>query len=208
MTTLKKYLLILFAISSAHLTDAQDLSAIEYSRFPLKIAIGDHAVGFPYQHSFGTFNPYLSVGTERGLNRNQKHHLLASSNLGFIRNNVIGNTITIDFGLGYRYMHNIGLFIETALDLGLLDQFHPRDIYEQNTSDGSYEKISDRGTFSSLIGLKTGLGYDLSKNSKHPFRIGIDHNFFIQTSYFDVENFSIMPQTTTSISITYKFKKR
>ncbi len=207
MTTLKKYLFILFAISSAHLVKAQDLSAIEYSKFPLKIAIGNHAVGFPYQHSFDAFNPYLSIGTERGLNRNPKHQLLASSNLGFIRNKVIGNTITIDFGLGYRYTHNRGLFIETALNVGLLDQFHPRDIYEQNTSDGSYEKISDKGTFASLIGFKTGLGYDLSKHSKHPFRIGMDHNFFIQTSYFDIESFSIMPQSTTSISITYKFKK-
>ncbi len=206
MTALKKYLLILFALSSSYLITAQEDDLIEYSKFPLKIAIGNHAVGFPYQNSFNAFNPHISVGTEKGLNKNQKHHLFASSNLGFIRNQVIGNTITIDLNLGYRYTHKVGLFIETGLGLGVLDQFHPRDIYEQ-TNDNSYQKVKDKGTFASLIGIQTGIGYDFSKNSKTPFRVGINHNFFIQTTYFDVASFPIMPQSTTNITITYKFKK-
>ncbi len=206
MAALRKYLLILLALSSSYLMQAQDDSSIEYSKFPLKIAIGNHAVGFPYQNSFNAFNPHFSVGTERGLNKNQKHHLFVSSNLGLIRNKVIGNTITIDLDLGYRYTHKVGLFIETGLGLGMLDQFHPRDIYEQ-TNDNSYQKVKDKGTFASLIGIKTGIGYDFSKNSKNPFRIGINHNFFIQTIYFDLANFPIMPQSTTNITITYKIKK-
>ena len=207
MIPLKKYLLILLALSSSYWVKAQDDSAIEYSKFPLKIAIGNHAVGFPYQNSFSAFNPHLSVGTERGLNKNQKHHLFISSNLGFIRNKVIGNTITMDLDFGYRYTHVKGLFFETALGIGLLDQFHPRAIYKQNTTDGTYKKVSDKGTFASLIGFKMGIGYDFSKKSNRPFRIGLTHNFFIQTTYFDVKNFPIMPQSTTNILITYKFIK-
>lgn len=207
MTILRKLLLILLTLSSTYLIKAQDSRPIEYSSFPLKIAIGNHAVGFLYENSFKAFNPHLSIGTELALNRNQKHQLVTSSNLGFIRNKVIGNTIVIDFDLGYRYTHKSGVFIETALGLGLLEQFHPRDIYEQNVVDATYQKVEDKGTFASLIGLKTGIGYDFSKDSKHPFRLGINHHFFIQTSYFDVENFPIMPQSTTNITITYKFKK-
>jgi len=208
MTTFKKYLFILFALSCSFLMKAQGSSPIEYSKFPLKIALGNHAVGFPYQNSFSAFNPHLSIGTELGLNKNQKHRLFLSSNLGFIRNKVIGNTITADFDLAYRYTHKKGLFIETAFGLGVLDQFHPRDIYELNPADGTYKKSSDKGTFASLIGLKMGIGYDFSKNSNRPFRIGINHNFFIQTVYFDVMSFPIMPQSTTNITITYKFKKQ
>lgn len=207
MITLRKYVLMLLALSSAYLIKAQDVNPITYAKFPLKIAIGNHAVGFPFQNSFSAFNPHFSVGTELGLNRNSKHHLFVSSNLGFIRNNVIGNTITMDLDLGYRYTNKTGLFLETTLDLGILEQFHPRVIYEQNTTDHTYQKITDKGTFASLIGLKMGIGYDFSKNPKYPFRIGINHHFFIQTVYFDVANFPIMPQTTTNITITYKFKK-
>lgn len=207
MKSLTKYLLILFALSSSSLIWAQDNAGIKYSKFPLKIAFGNHAVGFPFQNSFDAFNPHRSVGTERCLNKNQKHHLFAASNLGFIRNKVIGNTITMDLDFGYRYTSKRGVFMEAALGLGVLDQFHPRVIYEQNTSDGTYKKIKDKGTFASLIGLKMGIGYDFSKNTDHPFRIGLAHNFFVQTTYFDVENFPIMPQSTTNILITYKFIK-
>lgn len=207
MKTFKKYFFILFALSCSCLIKAQEGSPIEYSKFPLKLAIGNHAVGFPYQNSFSAFNPHVSIGTELGLNKNPKHSLFLSSNLGFFRNRVIGNTITADFDLGYRYMHKKGLFIETSFGLGALDQFHPRDIYELNPTVGTYEASADKGTFSSSIGFKMGIGYDFSKNSNTPFRIGINHNFFIQTVYFDVMSFPIMPQSTTNITITYKFKK-
>ena len=207
MTTFKKYLLILFALSSSYLISAQDAGTINYAKFPIKIAIGNHAVGFPYEHSFKAFNPHFSVGTELGLNKNQKNHLFLSSNLGFFRNKVIGNTIILDLDLGFRYTNKKGIFIETALGLGILNQFHPRAIYEQNPTEGTYEKITDKGFSASSIGLKMGIGYDLSKNATVPFRIGISHNFFIQTLYFDLENFPIMPQSTTNITLTYKFKK-
>lgn len=208
MEKLKKCLLILLALSSTYLIKAQDVDPVVYSKLPLSIAFGNHAIGFPFENSFKAFNPHFSVGTELGLNKNQKHRLLLSSNLGFFKNKVIGNSWMADIELGYRYTHKTGLFIETGLGLGLIVQFHPRDIYALNPSNGSYDQVSDKGTFASLIGLKTGLGYDFSKHSKHPFRIGINHHFFIQSPYFDLESFPIMPQSTTNISLSYKFKKQ
>lgn len=207
MTSFLKFLVILLALSSSCLVKAQDNGNVKYSKFPLKIALGNHAVGFLYQNSFKAFNPHLSVGTELGLNKNQKHRLFVSSNLGFFRNEAIGNSITLDFDLGYRYTAKMGLFIETALGIGLLNQFHPADVYQQNDLDGSYEKVADRGTMASIIEFKTGIGYDFSIKSKRPFRIGINHVFFIQSPYFDLDKFPIMPQSTTNISITYKFRK-
>jgi len=207
MTGFKKYLLFILAISSTYLAHAQNATQIAYAKLPLKIAIGNHAVGFPYQNSFSAFNPQLSVGTELALNKSQKHQIIAASSLGFIRNQVIGNTIMLDIDLGYRYLHKSGVYIETSLGLGVLDQFHPRDIYVQSEVDGTYDKVSDKGTFASLIGNKMGIGYDFSKRSELPFRLDLSHHFFIQSPYFDVASFPIMPQSVTSLSITYKFKK-
>lgn len=207
MSTLIKLLLIFTNILFFNSIKAQDISNIEYAKFPLKISLGNHVVGFAYQNTFDSFNPSFSAGTEKGLNKNPKHHLFVSSNLGFIRNKIIGNTFTIDLNLGYRYTHAKGLFIETSLGIGALNQFHPRDIYTLNTTDGTYERNSNSGKFASLTTFRTDIGYDFSKKSKRPFRIGLSHNFFIQAPYFDVKNFPIMPQSTTSISFTYKFKK-
>lgn len=207
MVITRKHLLILIALSASFLASAQLNSEIEYSKFPLKISVGNQAVGFPFENSFNAFHPHFSIGTEIGINKNLKHKLFAATNLGFIKNQVIGNTIILDLDLGYRYTAQRGLFIETALGIGILNQFHPSDIYVQDASTGNYESVKDEGTFASLIGLKMGTGYDFSRNSNLPIRVGVTHNFFIQTTYFDVASFPIMPQSTTNISITYKFKK-
>ena len=193
------------------LVGAKDLRAqtngTTYSKFPLKVAFGNQVVGFPFENVFSTFNPHISAGTERVINKNQKHGLLLSTNLGFIRNTVIGNIISLDFDFGYRYTSAKGLYLEADLGMGLITHFHPGDIYQQNASDGTYSKVKNSGRSSSLIGLKLGIGYDFSKRSKYPIAVGLIHNPFIQTSYFDVASFPIMPQSTTKILITYKFKK-
>jgi len=200
------FLLVFLLLPSFYL-QAQDNSTLEYSKFPLKVSIGNHVVGFPYENLTSTYNPHFSVGTERFLNKSLKHQLFLASNLGFISNRVIGNSILIDLDFGYRYAAPKGFFIDIALGSGAIDQFHPAEIYQQNSSDGSYQKVKDKGRWSSLISLKTGIGYNFSKKTNLPIAIGLTHNFYIQTSYFDVENFPIMPQSTTNISITYKFKK-
>ena len=202
-----KYFFILLALLSSFVLKAQDIDAVEYSKFQLKIALGNHTVGFPYENSWSAFNPHFSFGFEKRINKSLKNQLFLGSNLGFFRNEVIGNTLTIDFDLGYRYINKTGLFTDVSLGIGFIDQFHPKNVFRQNTTDGTYTKLKNQRRASSLIGLKMGFGYDFSKKSKHSFAIGISHNFFIQTSYFDVNNFPIMPQSTTNIFIIYKFKK-
>lgn len=208
MTRLIKKLLILVAIVSTYSLAAQDVEELSYSRFLIKAAAGNHVIGFPFENSFSAFNPSLSLGAELGINKSEKHRFFVSSNLVLIRNKVIGNTITSDIDFGYRFTQKAGLFIESSLSLGLLEQFHPRDIYQLDSTDMTYQKINDKGTFSSLIGIRVGAGYNLSKKFNFPIRIGFNHHFFIQTIYFDLQSFPIMPQSTTSITITYKFKKQ
>lgn len=207
MTTIKKFFFLLFLLSSSFFLKAQDDEPIRYTKFPLKIAFGNHVVGFPLQQPFSAFNPHFSIGTELGLNKSDKHRLLLCSSLGFIRNEIIGNTIPLDLTFDYRYTSKPGIFLQTGLGLGVLNQFHPRDIYALKSTNDGYEKVNDKGIFASLITLKMEIGYDFSKKSKYPFSIGIQHHFFIQAPYFDLNNFPIMPQTTTNISITYKFIK-
>ncbi len=207
MSTSIKFLIIISVLCCSSISKAQDSNTTTYAKFPLKVAIGNHAVGFLYQNSFDSFNPSFSVGTEKGLNKNLKHHLFLPLNLGFVRNKVIGNTVTIDLGFGYRYTHSGGIYLETNLGLGVLNQFHPREIYIQNATDGTYEKATNSGKFATLVGLRTGIGYDFSKKSDAPWRIGLSHNFFIQAPYFAVMSFPIMPQSTTNISLSYRFKK-
>lgn len=207
MAGFKRYLILFIALSNYFLILAQTDSTPEYSRFSAKIAIGNQAVGFPFQHSFSASNPHGGIGIEFRLNKSLTHQLLVSSNLGFFRNKVIGNSITSDLDFGYRYSNKTGLFLETSLDLGLIRQYHPRDIYAYDNTEGTYVKVDNKGVFASLVGFRMGIGYDFSKKSNHPFHLGINHHFFIQSPYFDVANFPIMPQSTTNIVFTYKFKK-
>lgn len=207
MVIIKKYSFLFLIFFLPILLIAQKEEPIRYTKFPLKISIGNQVVGFPFQHPFKSFNPHFSIGTELGLNKNLKHRLLLSSSLGFIQNDIIGNAIPIDFHFNYRYTNKIGIYFQPSLGFGISKQFHPRDIYVLKPSNDGYEKKNDQGILSTIIGLKIEMGYDFSKKSNYPISIGIQHNFFIQTPYFDLDNFPIMPQTITNISLTYKFIK-
>ncbi len=207
MKSTKLILLIFWTVSSCVLLKAQEENNSSYLRFSLKLNLGNHAVGFPFENTFSTFNPYGSIGTELRLNRSSKHRLFLATNLGVVRNQIIGNSVNLDCDLGYRYTSGFGIYGEMAPSIGIMNQFHPADIYEQR-SDGSYAKVNDTGFFASTIGLKLGAGYDLSQRTAIPITLGIHHNFYLQTSYFDVASFPIMPQSTTNISITYKFERR
>lgn len=207
MRAFLKSIIFLISLSFAIELQAQENNQSEYYKLPLKIAMGNHAVGFPYQNTFSSLHPNISIGSEFPLNKNHKHQLYLSSNIIFIDNNIIGNTIASDLNGAYRFVHSKGIFIENELGLGIVNQYHPRAIFELNSEDGSYSKIDDNGTLSSLIGIRSGIGYDLFRKYNLPIKIGINHYFFIQTSYFDVVSFPIMPQSTTNITIHYKFKK-
>lgn len=184
----------------------QEGDAIEYKKFPLKIGLSNHVVGFPFENISSTYNPHFSIGTERQLNKHLSHQFLAGSKVGWTSNKVIGNTISVDLDIGYRYMSALGLFSKLDFSIGAINQYHPYPIYDQK-SNGTFALKKDRGRPSSLIGFKLGIGYDLSRRGVLPVAIGIEHHAFIQTSYFDVASFPIMPQTTSGIIITCKFRK-
>jgi hypothetical protein len=207
MTPLKKGLFILFLLLTSFLLKAQDTLSTTYSKFPIKVTIGNHSVGFPLQNLFKASNLNLSIGSELSLNKNKKHQLLIAPSIGFFHNKVIGSSFTLNIDFDYRYTHKKGVFIETGLGIGFLDQFHPRTIYELNIADGTYHEVKDKGTIFSSMGFNLGIGYDFSKKFDSPIRIGINHNFFIQTTYFDLANFPIMPQSTTNFTIAIKFRK-
>lgn len=203
----KKCVFILFVLTCSSLAKAQNTDTKAYSKFPLNVVIGNHGVGFPLQNLFQVPNLHLSIGSEFGLNKSKTRRLFFAPSLGFFQNKVIGSTFTLNADFGYRYTLKSGIFTETGLRIGFLNQFHPRSIYEQNPADATFHKVKDKGTQSSLLGFNLGIGYDFSKKHKAPIRVGINHNFFIQTTYFDVANFPIMPQTTTNITLSLKFKK-
>jgi len=206
--TVKKYAIVLFLIIASTGIYGQEAESIEYRRFPIKLSIGNHVVGFPFQNLSSSFNPAFSLGTEWVLNKNPKHSIIIPAQLGFIQNDIIGSSVNFDIGVGYRFTHAKGVFLSTNLNLGLLNQYHTRTIYSFNSTDGTYQEVKDTGTAASYSGFRLALGYDLNRMLKKPFSIGLEHHFYFQSPYFPIESFPIMPQSTTSITITHKFVKK
>ena len=52
MIKLKTHVFILLAIVSIQTANAQEAKTPYYSKFSIKIAVGDHAVGLPFQNYF------------------------------------------------------------------------------------------------------------------------------------------------------------
>jgi|GEM_PF-3034636 len=204
-----KFILCTCLLCISQLTKSQSntIDSIEYYRFPLQVSFGNQCVGLPYQNVFSTFNPAFYLGTEVGYNKNRKHHICQTAGLGFYANEVIGNTITLNSDFCYRFTHKSGVFADISLGLGIINQFHPRDIYEYSPSTGAYDKVKDYGKLAILLENGLSLGYDLSYKTKIPISIFIKHNFFIQTPYFDLKSFPFMPQSITQIGLKIKIRK-
>ena len=174
---------------------------------PIQIAIGNHNVGFPYENIFYGGNPSLALGTEFRLNKKIKHRFYAAPNLTFTNNEIIGHSISLYSDLGYRYTHKSGVFSDFALSLGFMSQAYPRKVYEFNETSRTYEESSSSRIGASQVGFGMGFGYDFSLKKNLPIAIFIRNDFFIQSPYFALEMFPIMPQSITKIGIKFNLRK-
>ena len=178
-----------------------------YCKYPVRISFGSQVVGFPYQNLFSAFHPVFSAGTEFRYNKNEKHRICQTLNIGYSFNEQIGNKLLLNSDFCYRYTHSSGVFADISMGLGLVDQYHPRKTYKYNSSTGEYDRVSDWGKFGIQLGYGMSLGYDLSRKTHYPVSLFVKNTFFIQSPYFDLKDFPVMPQSTVQIGVTIKIRK-
>ena len=198
------FLLVLLPFLSEAQTDA---ASTHHFRLPIRVSFGSQVVGFPFQNLFNAFNPYLSAGTEFRINKSEKHRLCQTVNLGASFSDEIGTKLFLNTDFCYRYTHSSGVFGDISLGIGLLNQYHSRKTYKFNSSTGEYDPVSDHGIFGVLFGYGMSLGYDFSRKTRYPVSVFVKNTFYIQSPYFDNKDFSIMPQSTIQIGLTFKIKK-
>ena len=202
------YLLLVILLATLPIiTEARTNSdSSGYFKYPVRIAFGSQAVGFPYQNLFTSFNPCFTVGTEFRYNKNEKHRICQTLNLGYSISDEIGNKMMLSSDFCYRYTHSSGVFADVSLGLGLVNQYHPRKTYEYNSSSGEYDPVKDKGKFGIMLGYGMSLGYDFSRKTKCPVSVFLNNTFYIQSPYFDYKDFQIMPQSTIKIGLTIKIR--
>ncbi|MCX6266748.1 MAG: hypothetical protein NTW16_05235 [Bacteroidetes bacterium] len=201
-------IIVVLLVSLTIIAEAQtDHAATPYFRLPIRVSFGSQAVGFPYQNLFSAFNPSFSAGTEFRYNKNETHRICQTLNVGFSVSDQIGSKVMLNSDFCYRYTHSSGVFADISIGLGLLNQFHARKTYQYNSSTGEYDKVKDYGTFGLMLGYGMSLGYDFSRKNRYPVSIFVKNTFYIQSPYFDMTNFPIMPQSTIQIGLTVKIRK-
>ncbi len=186
---------------------AQENTEVKFHKLPLMISVGNQVVGLPYQSLFQAFNPAVFAGTEFSYNKNRKHRLCQSLGIGFIRNEAIGNTITLNTDFCYRYTGKLGIYSDFSIGLGALSQYQTRQKYSINTTTGEYKKVKDFGKPAMLAEFSYSLGYDFSIKKNLPFSLFIKYNCFIQMPYFDFKLFPVMPQSIMQLGTIIKFRK-
>lgn len=175
-------------------------------RLALSLALGNHSVGFPLQNQLKAFHPAISnLGLECRLNRSRKHSLLLGARTSLIANEVVGNSLLLGLDLSYRYTHPSGIYTQLAIEMGALSQRSARDAFPYpSLSDGfEAETLSQSSSYS---GLAWYLGYQLKGPRLQNFSLFLSQRFFIQTPYFAVAAFEIMPQNLLSIGLRYQIQ--
>ncbi|MEL6845329.1 MAG: hypothetical protein AAFP02_19150 [Bacteroidota bacterium] len=199
--------ILLFLCCHSHFLQAQD-SVEDHSfgeRLALRIAIGNHTVGFPLQNQLKAVNPAISnLGLSCRLNRNKKHSILLGLGSSFIANEVIGNSFLLGLDLSYRYTFSGGLYTQVGIEMGALSQRSVRAAYSFPGPDATVTPIAQTlGTsYSGLVGY---IGYQFQQDSLQKLSVFVSQRFFIQAPYFAVQAFDILPQNLLSIGINYQF---
>ncbi|MEL7530840.1 MAG: hypothetical protein AAFN10_06015 [Bacteroidota bacterium] len=173
-------------------------------RLSLNLGFANHSVGFPLQNQLKAFNPSISnLGIAARLNRSQQHQLLLSVQSSFLANEVIGNSFLLGLAISYRYTHPTGFYTQLGLELGTLSQQSVREAYSYPilNIDPQPEKLSMTSSYS---GLGWQLGYRLSKTGWSRFSVFLSQRFLIQSPYFSISAFDILPQNLLAIGFSYQ----
>lgn len=178
-----------------------------YSRWSLHAAVGNQAVGFPFENLFSSSHPALSVGVDFRLNKSLRHSLSLSSGAGVFSNSLIGNTMMSGLDLHYRYTTRSGVFGELQAGVGALAQFHPRKTWTLNAETGAYTESKEGPFWASEIGFGVGLGYDFSRRFGKPYAVFLKNRFFFESPYFKLKAFPIMPQNILELGVSFKLKR-
>ena len=204
----KLILLAFLLITLPVITEARtNPDSTHYFKLPVRISLGSQVVGFPYENLFSSFNPTFSIGTEFRYNKSEKHRIYQTLNLGFSSSPQIGYKLMLNSDFCYRYTHSSGVFADISIGLGLANQYHPRETYKYNEATGEYDHVKDRGVFGLMLGYGMSLGYDFSRKTRIPVSVFVKNTFFVQSPYFDLKDFQIMPQSTIQIGFTIKIRK-
>jgi hypothetical protein len=186
---------------------AQEKNEDKFHKLPIMISYGNQVVGLPYKNLFQAFNPAVFIGTEFSINKSRKHRLCQALGIGFITNEAMGNTITLNTDFCYRYTGKWGIFSDFSIGLGVLNQYQTREKYSINQTTGEYKKVKDFGKPAMLAEYSNSLGYDFSVKKNLPFAIFIKYNFIIQMPYFDFKLFPVMPQSVIQLGTIIKIRK-
>lgn len=175
-------------------------------KYPIKLMYGNHSVGTG-ENGFDNFNPNVVLETELQYNKSKRHKIGQTAGVGFSKNTVIGNKVYLKTATFYRYTHKIGAFVDIGIDLGMNQQFHPRDVYVYDEESGKYEAKNDYGITTVMGGFEIGLGYDFSEKEILPVSVFLRFNNYVQAPYLDLDVFPVMFQTVTQIGVNFKIKK-
>lgn len=118
--------------------------------------------------------PWL-LQLEAGARFDLPRGFVAGARIGTIRR-TLGTDLIVVPEAGWSWTGRSGLTFDTALGLGLRQQFVRGDLYRVS-SDGSIEDGTDWGLLFGITNIKFHLGYDFSTRTDLPLRVTLGPRF-------------------------------
>lgn len=201
-------LLLFFSIFTSRLrAEEKDSTYGSFiNRISISVAMGNHTIGFPFQNLYASFNPVLfDGGAELKLNKKKKSFWYTFIGTCIVRNNQIGHSVMPAIGIGYRWFNKSNYWLSAALETGAIVQFHPTQTFIYNKETNAFKHGNNTPFLSQCVGFSLSVGYNLSVKYDIPLSVMIKNRFFIQSTYFNLASFPIMPQNMMETGIIYSF---
>lgn len=198
-----KYLIsILFYWLLLHSLHAQE----EVKEIPIQFSVFTHSIAMPFQEPIKRpLNGGFSVGFTPFSKTGKFISRSMDLNLSWYRHKELGQGLMLQSSLISEYVHKSGLRIGPKISFGYLHTFNEKALYQIN-SDGTYERVRDRGRSSLALGAGARLGFDFGKNSKTPLRPFIQYEWVGQIPH---SRFAILfPHSFVHVGLVYSLSSK
>ena len=148
---------------------------------PLRVSIITHNVGFQKLIK-KPLNLGISVGTSLYYVKGKQNGLGQDFDLTWYNHKELGQGFMLNTSVMYDYIHPSGFMAKPKLSMGYLHTFNEKELFTLS-NDGTYQKATDIGRSSFMVGIGGRLGFDFGKISNSRVKPFIEYDLNIQVPH-------------------------
>ena len=144
------------------------------------------------------YHPAFSLGLESELRNKNKSVMFYTAEITWYSHAMLGAGVTINSGIGFRFLTNSGFFVENIFGLGTTIFSPARKSYQLNNN-GEYEP---KNSLRIMLAIPVDIGVGYQRGA---FAFYCRYRYMLEYPFIDIMPF--IPTSLLSVGVKYKINK-